>query len=1167
MAKLPIVTSATTSAGPTRITTVPAGGSSDAKVHYDTDTGALVVEKLDAPLFTDEEKGLVPASGGGEENFLRADGTWATPAGGTGTVDAVTGVAPISVDSTDPANPQVSIAISFGAEYFVNTSGNDTTGDGTSIKPFATITKAVTVANAVEGTGFLKINVSPGDYTGSFNITRRNIFIQGAGSEGEEFFTKIYGTVTVDSTGTTNPNTQQVGLDGLYIYSNAAAPAVRFTGSGSEGLIISGCYLGGSNTTANILWCDSNAGTQSKVTIRNTTIQTEANAFSASIVKLSYGNIRFDTVRVYDTSGTGSANGVETLNSASVWADRLFVDVTTSGVAIFGSGTSSAIKLLATNSGFTNRGNTSTSHTVSVTNGSLGAGNLAGYLWQCAMAVFNANANAITGTLGASGIYYGGLTYGPNALGAINRSVASGVTMLALGEKLGNLDRLDFQTTPAESLTALGQVGWDDTANFQTLKVRMGNANSVVDAAIGQSTYHKVYNATGAVLAKGAVVYVSGAQGDQIAVSKAQATSDSTSTTIVGVVAGQIGIGSSGFVITEGMLLGLSGISTGNGFVAGTPVWLSPSTAGGIVPNSQKPSAPNHLVLIGYCVKTSNGSSGEILVNIQNGYELEELHNVAISDPQDSQPLVYESDNATWKNGSVSQTYVTDLTSDLAAKASTTYVDNQDTATLNSAKAFAEGLAYNISSKAPVHVTTTVALPSYTFLSNVLTATVSGPLTSTYTDSHTLEFYQRILVKDEAGANQKYNGIYYLSQVGETDVSPWKLTRSEDANTAGEICGSTVPVETGSTNSGTLWVFSANSATFVLNTDAVIWNNLSASVSDATPTVKGKVQLAGAFYSTSTAALPIIDLGATSYLYGTLAYSKLSLTSSILDADISASAAIARSKLAVSVLEDKGKLLMNDASTGAIVATPYASVAQGGTGQISLTLGSYLVGNGSNAVSFKTAAEVTADLSLFSTTDTTRGLVVGSNGAANTFFLRADGAWAQVAATGLTGQVALTNGGTNANLTAINGGVVYSTNSALALTAAGTSGQVLKSNGAAAPAWTDIPYDISSEAVGAVSNSDVIMRFFASRTCTIVAGTYTGARCVTAPTGSSATFDIKENGGGTAVGTITFTAGSNTGTVSIASNISLTGETDYLTIECTAANGIATVFVTLKGIA
>jgi len=50
--------------------------------------------------------------------------------------------------------------------------------------------------------------------------------------------------------------------------------------------------------------------------------------------------------------------------------------------------------------------------------------------------------------------------------------------------------------------------------------------------------------------------------------------------------------------------------------------------------------------------------------------------------------------------------------------------------------------------------------------------------------------------------------------------------------------------------------------------------------------------------------------------------------------------------------------------------------------------------------------------------------------------------------------IALNRGGTNANLTAVNGGAVYSTGSALAITAAGTSGQVLTSSGAGAPTWT-----------------------------------------------------------------------------------------------------------------
>ena len=50
--------------------------------------------------------------------------------------------------------------------------------------------------------------------------------------------------------------------------------------------------------------------------------------------------------------------------------------------------------------------------------------------------------------------------------------------------------------------------------------------------------------------------------------------------------------------------------------------------------------------------------------------------------------------------------------------------------------------------------------------------------------------------------------------------------------------------------------------------------------------------------------------------------------------------------------------------------------------------------------------------------------------------------------------VALNRGGTNTSLTAVAGGAVYSTGSALAITAAGTTGQVLTSAGTGTPTWT-----------------------------------------------------------------------------------------------------------------
>jgi hypothetical protein len=66
------------------------------------------------PLVSVALAGLAPASGGGTSNFLRADGTWAAPAGGAGTVTAVSGTVPIDV-ATGTTTPVVSIRPASGS--------------------------------------------------------------------------------------------------------------------------------------------------------------------------------------------------------------------------------------------------------------------------------------------------------------------------------------------------------------------------------------------------------------------------------------------------------------------------------------------------------------------------------------------------------------------------------------------------------------------------------------------------------------------------------------------------------------------------------------------------------------------------------------------------------------------------------------------------------------------------------------------------------------------------------------------------------------------------------------------------------------------------------------------------------------------------------------------
>jgi hypothetical protein len=75
-------------------------------------------------LFSDLLKGLVPASGGGTTNFLRADGTWAAPPGGNSGVTTITYAATINIDLTTITTPVARITLT-GPATINFTGGSD----------------------------------------------------------------------------------------------------------------------------------------------------------------------------------------------------------------------------------------------------------------------------------------------------------------------------------------------------------------------------------------------------------------------------------------------------------------------------------------------------------------------------------------------------------------------------------------------------------------------------------------------------------------------------------------------------------------------------------------------------------------------------------------------------------------------------------------------------------------------------------------------------------------------------------------------------------------------------------------------------------------------------------------------------------------------------------
>ncbi|CAB5187415.1 hypothetical protein UFOVP163_43 [uncultured Caudovirales phage] len=163
----------------------------------------------------------------------------------------------------------------------------------------------------------------------------------------------------------------------------------------------------------------------------------------------------------------------------------------------------------------------------------------------------------------------------------------------------------------------------------------------------------QVRNQSGATMYKGMVVYISGSTGTLPLVTLSQANSEATSARTYGIIKNDIANNGTGYVVSIGSIQNLDTRSTAtNPFTSdtladGDRLYLSPTTAGYVT--KTKPSAPNHLVYIGTVIRTSP-TAGYIEYQIQNGYELEELHNVSIpTTPTDGQVLTYETSTSLWK--------------------------------------------------------------------------------------------------------------------------------------------------------------------------------------------------------------------------------------------------------------------------------------------------------------------------------------------------------------------------------------------------------------------------------------------------------------------------------------------------------------------------------------
>ncbi len=188
----------------------------------------------------------------------------------------------------------------------------------------------------------------------------------------------------------------------------------------------------------------------------------------------------------------------------------------------------------------------------------------------------------------------------------------------------------------------------------QYLKVNDAATGELVFADLGQAAEvsvisYEVRNETGASIPIGSTVYISGGGGasGHVLVDLATAATEVGSSKTFGITAETIANNSNGRVVLEGII---EGIDTSS-FTAGGTLWLGDTP--GSIQAAPPPSTPSHAVFVGYAVRIQQ-NNGSIFVKIQNGYELEELHDVLITDVQEGDSLAWDAANGYWKNSAAS---------------------------------------------------------------------------------------------------------------------------------------------------------------------------------------------------------------------------------------------------------------------------------------------------------------------------------------------------------------------------------------------------------------------------------------------------------------------------------------------------------------------------------
>jgi len=232
---------------------------------------------------------------------------------------------------------------------------------------------------------------------------------------------------------------------------------------------------------------------------------------------------------------------------------------------------------------------------------------------------FNATINTVTG-----------LTVDGNLIvtGTSNFNIVTAST-------ISNVNYIDFNLTASPTHNE-GRIHWNDDQKTLDIDTDVNN----FEIEVGHMNVVRVVNKTLTTLNKGELVWIDGAQGGRPTVTRADYSGDSTSARTLGFIGSDISNNNNGYVITYGLLRDVNTLA----YSSGTQLYLF---TGGTWTNV-RPIAPKHEVRVGVVVE-QNATTGIIFVNVMNGYELTELHDVSATTVNNFDVLQWNSLQNVWQ--------------------------------------------------------------------------------------------------------------------------------------------------------------------------------------------------------------------------------------------------------------------------------------------------------------------------------------------------------------------------------------------------------------------------------------------------------------------------------------------------------------------------------------